>query len=281
MGYYREEKVGAWTGLVNLLGSMGGDGWIFRGQKDSAWGLSSTLERAAPSGFLRPLYESRLKDSFRRRIHHFKSAESMVQSSLLELLALMQHYGVPTRLVDFTRSPFVAAFFAFEEPRLGSGDCAIWAIKASALQEAAVERMKIGGKPHPWGPLVGFGEDKIFEHFFGREKEFLVVPVDPLTNNLRQAHQQGIFICQSNIHRSLEDNLQECLGSDSTSIVVKIILPNSLRIVALDSLNKMNINTSTLFPGLEGYAKHIYREHEVFYAKVMKGKAKEEFDKND
>ena len=39
----------------------------------------------------------------------------MVPANRLEWLALMQHYGTPTRLLDFTRSPYVACYFALEE----------------------------------------------------------------------------------------------------------------------------------------------------------------------
>src|SRR5216684_3693164 len=56
-------------------------------------------------------------------------------------LALMQHHGAPTRLLDFTWSPYVAAFFALER---ATSDAAIWAINLPLLWTIH-DRHKISG----------------------------------------------------------------------------------------------------------------------------------------
>lgn len=58
--------------------------------------------------------EEYLLSQFKNAAHHFAEASTM-PANTLEWLALMQHYGAPTRLLDFTRSPYVACFFALEK----------------------------------------------------------------------------------------------------------------------------------------------------------------------
>jgi hypothetical protein len=65
-------------------------------------------------------------------LEQFKSNAHLYLTTLprtfknLEWLSLMQHYGTPTRMLDFTFSPYVAAYFAFE---CGHNDCCIYALK--------------------------------------------------------------------------------------------------------------------------------------------------------
>src|SRR4051812_24341398 len=87
--------------------------WAFRGQRDSAWRLSTSIDRV-PVTADRAIAESQLINTFKRRAHHF-----MVRTPLpdqeAEWLALMQHHGAPIRFLDWTRSPYVASYFAFED----------------------------------------------------------------------------------------------------------------------------------------------------------------------
>ena len=90
---------------------------IFRGHADSDWDLSTPIERAAIRGGLPlellPDQERWILHEFGRRIHHYLE-EPQSGWTDLDLLAFLQHHGGPTRLLDFTHSFFVAAFFAAE-----------------------------------------------------------------------------------------------------------------------------------------------------------------------
>ena len=92
--------------------------WVFRGQRAANWELSSSYERARDRLGLSTLNErlSRISEytaleEFKRNASHLLTREPSCQ---LEWLALMQHYGAPTRLLDFTESPFVALYFALD-----------------------------------------------------------------------------------------------------------------------------------------------------------------------
>ena len=63
---------------------------------------------------------------FHARVHG-QIADAPTTDAKLEWLSLLQHYGGPTRLLDVTRSPYVAAYFAAD--KAGNGDCAVWALQ--------------------------------------------------------------------------------------------------------------------------------------------------------
>ena len=125
--------------------------WVFRGQRDANWKLTSSYERARGRLGLSKLNErlSRISEytaleEFKRNASHLLPREP---SSQLEWLALMQHYGAPTRLLDFSESPFVALYFALDGNRAESEDTSksrsrkndrfsVWAINLSCLLSA-------------------------------------------------------------------------------------------------------------------------------------------------
>src|SRR5262245_8791541 len=112
-----------WAALVEEFNKL--KGWIFRGHASAKWTLKNTLERRTPPGESRSVFERFVVHQFKRRAHHYLASHHLPKKDG-DWIALMQHFGAPTRLLDFTRSPFVAAYFAFEElPSDNSSHCAI------------------------------------------------------------------------------------------------------------------------------------------------------------
>ncbi|MFD2272049.1 FRG domain-containing protein [Undibacterium arcticum] len=106
-----EISVSTWDEFVSLSSTL--DGWAFRGQQDARWPLLSSLSRYLdafiPDKSTWRLREERAIRIFRRKAHNYLT-DSSVLSNDLRCIALMQHHGAPTRLLDFTKSPFVAVF---------------------------------------------------------------------------------------------------------------------------------------------------------------------------
>jgi hypothetical protein len=104
----------------------------FRGHRDATWTLSPTVKRG---------YDS---DGERNLTHRFRSragvrhARLPAYDDLASWLALMQHYGLPTRLLDWTRSPMIALFFALDgSHRVAQpSDASLWILEPHALNEA-------------------------------------------------------------------------------------------------------------------------------------------------
>ncbi len=91
--------------------------WVFRGHSRLSWRLQPTIERLANEQHISPHVEKYAEREFKRRAHHYISDLPNDEDDL-EWVALMQHHGAPTRLLDWTRSAYVAAFFAAESAEL-------------------------------------------------------------------------------------------------------------------------------------------------------------------
>ncbi|MCP3940990.1 MAG: FRG domain-containing protein [Desulfobacteraceae bacterium] len=121
--------------MIDLSNDESNKTHIFRGQRESSWHLKSSLERmigGMRSGIPKHVEEiTRL--AFKRGIGAYSPKTF---NSNYEYFEMMQHYGAPTRLLDCTMSPYVAAYFAFEHPKTesnGSKHVSIWMIKGGWL----------------------------------------------------------------------------------------------------------------------------------------------------
>src|SRR5262249_30079472 len=104
--------------------------WVFRGQSNHEWDLKTKLEREFESAKVpnekRGYFEEGLVREFQRRLQAAEDRASVpALENVLGWLALMQHHGAPTRLLDCSYSFFVALFFAVENT---STDAAVYAI---------------------------------------------------------------------------------------------------------------------------------------------------------
>jgi hypothetical protein len=112
-------------------------GWLFRGERTTAWQLKTSLERCCDRTI-----EGRIIREFRRAYHQF-SPQVPERESTVEWLSIMQHHGAPSRLLDFTYSVYVAAYFAVEE---ADDDSVVWAINGPWALQRAAALLKAAGK---------------------------------------------------------------------------------------------------------------------------------------
>ncbi len=234
------------------------DGWIYRGQRDSKKALKTTLERACENYYRSPKkpkdIEKRLLREFQRKYHHY-SQHVPDSRNTLEWLSLMQHHGAPTRLLDFTYSFYVAAYFALEE---AEEDCAVWAINYEWSVQESGDKFKKG--TDEWKFLNRFisEKEKAFKKVFMRTKpKKFACPQNPFRLNERLTIQKGVFMCPGNVASSFEDNLRSLNGYNKEQNIKKIIISQQFRGEALDMLYDMNITRGTLFPGLDGFAQSL------------------------
>ena len=117
--------------------------WVFRGQSDVAWAVKSSFDRLLNRvEFCLPDYrvcdierelkreENEIFEKFQRQAKNLPNSIRPCFETKLGWYALMQHYGVPTRLIDFTRNPFIALYFAVEK---GDTDYSIWMINSFSV----------------------------------------------------------------------------------------------------------------------------------------------------
>ncbi len=236
------------------------DHWIFRGQQEAQWDLRTSLERVyerfGVEGNDRLTVERRMIREFQRRLHHYTS-DVPDERSLDEWMALMQHHGAPTRLLDFTYSPYVAAYFAFEKAERKSA-VAIWAVNTDWLERHL--KCRFDNLYEPYLSYQARREAQAFNTVFMCARRKLVLSVNPFRLNDRLTYQRGVFLCPGDITVGFMDNLSDFMdekGPDQK--VIQFTIPagyeGEVGNCALERLDQMNISRITLFPGLDGFAQ--------------------------
>lgn len=256
---HRTVQVRSWQEAKTYFGKFP-EGWLFRGQRDATWSLESSLERIVPSSVNLAAFEGMVLDRFQRVAHHYLPS-NRIPSDRLEWLALMQHHGAVTRLLDWTYSPYVAAFFAIER---AESDCAVWVIGETKVKEAG-RLLLLEENVNP-SLLVNLASPKYHAAIFSA-CPLGVFPVEPYFRNQRLYIQQGLFLLGGDPSQGFTENLLRMKGLDTAQCVVKIVIPYDAKADALRDLNRVNVNRATLFPGLDGFAQSLGTYAELAFLK--------------
>ncbi len=265
------QPIDDWSQFIDIvLGWTGFRNWAFRGQGDEAWKLRSSLSRHVESSDVCrdawPLQEERIRRIFERKAHLFMDDPPQDE---LEWLALMQHHGAPTRLLDLTWSPFVAAFFALEG---ATGDAAVWAFNLPLMWQSAARRIK-GVRVRDADPRI----PENFEKFYLQNKNAFVWQGDPFRMPQRVVAQSGTFLVSGDLGLTVEEILEQYPRSPKArnaredALLIQFVFDTErVRADAMASLYSMNITQSTLFPGLDGLARSMYYEFEYSWEVDLK-----------
>jgi FRG domain len=281
------EEITSWLEFQNVFTArFAQEGWAFRGHGIANWRLETALERACsgnvalgnaplanvdlpdspatvPMSILPHAFEREVLLRFQRRAHHY-IPNPPDDEDVLDWLALMQHHGVPTRLLDWTFSPYVALYFAFETS-LPDTDCAVWAINTGWLSERA--RQKSLNEPRlPTDPREKALNEYLNRGLFNAENPNVVVVANPIRMNERVAAQQGVFLCDLSQVGAFTITLQKMLVMPmppSSPVIWKFVIKTAERDKFVRELNRMNINGASLFPGLDGFARSLKLELQV------------------
>lgn len=245
-----EQSIDSWDEYLRLVSGGPLRNWAFRGQRDASWQLWPTISRELRNRRVAPRHwkaqEHRLIWIFQRKAIHFLDKVPEVGDTP-QWMALMQHHGAPTRLVDLTWSPYVAAFFALEA---SVADAAVWAINAPALGTFAYG-------PHFEPSQRPPSPEQILKSEGIRGRNAVAIG-EPYFKNRRLIAQSGTFALSVDITRPIDDILAEREG-----VIAKLVLRGpELRKQALSELYRMNITYATLFPDLDGLARSLAFELE-------------------
>lgn len=204
--------------------------FLFRGHAETEWKLESTLAReinelkARGVKEIQDLIDSHL-ESFKINIRG-KSQINFKNVDENELWAMGQHFGLYTPLLDFTKSPYVALFFALQGESKSGKRC-VWALSEDYIKNINSTQKNANLK---------------------------LDIIKPLTNdNQRLVSQQGLFLkipLNCDLGKLIEDYNHE----GDSAIFFKMVFTDNFTEEALSILQNMNINQLTLFPDLIGSA---------------------------
>ncbi len=246
---YRLFRLNTWDQFLDLVTNAPYSNWAFRGEHDERWPLYSSLSRYLRAFGVHsrawPDQENRILRIFKRKAHQFLDKPPDPDDDF-QWLALMQHHGAPTRLIDFTWSPYVAAFFALERTQ---SDGVVWAMNKGRI-DTGLARMDPRIPGH-------------FRRYFLKGDRRFIWMGEPHTMNSRLIAQSGTFAVPGVLDLPVEEILSD---HDQSNILAKIILTNSVREVAMRELYRMNITRATLFPDLDGLARSLAYELEFHWA---------------
>jgi hypothetical protein len=109
---FEDRRLDSWREVVDAIDYLTGHTWVFRGHACSEWKLQTSLEREF--GTQAHAVEQQVLWQFMRRAPRLLPSHLIPDDNdAAAWLGLIQHYGGPTRLLNVTRSPYIALFFAF------------------------------------------------------------------------------------------------------------------------------------------------------------------------
>lgn len=249
---------------------------MFRGQANADWPLKSKLERELERYQL-PMtetgqYEFQILRQFSRKIRSYRS--DFIPKDSVECTSFIQHYGGPTRLLDWTYSFYVAAFFAFAEAGPDSR-VAIWCFRSASWDEEKAKGRFFGKKT-----LQAFKNDPTFkasstqEQVFGfpriistgeiEKQKLISKPCVFMLNsrflNSRIIKQQGVFLAQTDLTKSFHDNLQTMLDDKHfKGSMRKLTIQCNKKLLkeVLHDLRRMTLTYENLFDDINYFCKSL------------------------
>ena len=206
--------------------------------------------------------EKLLVERFRQRSIPFHARST---SDTWEWLFLMQHYGVPTRLLDWSESPLMALFFAATSARhkLGargrpvfSCDAAIWVLDPAQWNKHAVDLRRFAGavlttddpNANAYKPVGDINTMKQFP-----------IAVYGAHNSQRIVAQRGVFVCFGKGTRPME--LAYIRDKFPTDCLMKVCIKRGRLPYIYEALRRHGLTDSVVFPDLDGLAREIKREY--------------------
>ncbi len=267
----------SWGEAKEIAGDM--IGWLFRGHANAQWHLETNIERYADErksirdGLYE--YEESCVEKFQRHAHLYLQ-HVPDRNSKLDWLSIIQHHGGATRFLDVTSSFYVATYFAVDSSKT---DSAIWAFDSFMLRRnIKTDKTQDGKGPESYVKA----QRRIVEQSLGTPKcNSSVVHVEPWWLSERMVIQQSSFLFPLALSSTFEQNLASTLGIKAEQIsdpkkltsvskvregikppqnaicAVKIIFSQDIRFEIRRDLERMNITSATLFPGLDGFTRSL------------------------
>ncbi|MFO0697879.1 MAG: FRG domain-containing protein [Nitrospira sp.] len=265
-------RISSWRELIQELHSrqlvqlLSGEGnhlrspYVFRGIDNAQWGLCTSLQRLldGDQGRINVIERSLIR-SFRK----YAIAGAFDNRSEWYVLAVGQHNGLPTRCLDWTFSPFVAAHFACGKDQYKDQDGSIWCIHTGILRELNEQN---NGKAGSLRGIAWVYDTRLLENRFTDLTTFdashdageVMLLWEPPSLDQRIANQAGLLSIMNSASASQNDFLQQ-YANKYPDLLVRIEIDKCAKSEIRDMLDQNNISERMLFPDLPGLCSWLKR----------------------
>jgi hypothetical protein len=222
----------------------------FRGHADKRWELTPKIFRTKSR--IRVFDEEELYGEFGRRGGSLMG--SLSDGGWLPYF-VMQHHGIPTRLLDWTDSALVALYFALKDSR---SDAAVWAINPLWLNSRTVKRYSLVD-PRIDEVATAFRVDAIRARLKGPKDDhpLLSIAVRPPLVSMRMFAQRSLFT----LHGSRDLPIEKYPFVQRDVPIFRIVIPYRNRGDIMTGLRLCGVAETTVFPDLDGLAKELIAEY--------------------
>ena len=233
--------------------------YFYRGMPDANYKLVTSLRRNCKSAYAS--LEQPLLDNF---INYVQIEDPSINESVWKAMVIGQHYGLPTRLLDWTHSTLVALHFANTEDnldKLGQRDSVVWRIDLRDVNRNLPEKYRqyLERKNTFVFSLDGLAEiAKDIRQYDADMGNHAMVCFEPPSVDQRIVNQYYFF---SAIPSGITD--LEAFLDANTEDTVKYVIDKKLRWELRDILDQFNINERMIHPGTAGIAKWLARHYYV------------------
>lgn len=217
----------------------------WRGHADATWKLVAGAHRPKAGFSLKPNYEVNTTSRFRNGAR-IRKGDCPNQDDFGGWLLLMQHYGLPTRLLDWSESLLTALYFSVSDPKYDTVDGALWALDASQFNK------------QKWG-VRGFADSQNPEIFPLFQRAFNnAIPLQKIDAFAMMAEHVDLRMLMQSGHYTIHDNGTPIESlSQSDTFLRKIVIPAKKKEYWRMTLEILAIDASTLFPDLQNLANRI------------------------
>lgn len=227
--------------------------FVYRGVASKEWGLETSLKRLGPSylDVERPLM---------RNFAKYAQPGEIPSIALWFRLAVAQHHGLPTRLMDWTVSPRVAAHFATFEEEHYDQDGAIWAVDVVKAIDYLPAEFQATLKVESAFLFSIEMLDRLVSSLsdfdaLSKKGEFVLF-FEPPSLDARIINQGAIMSVMPGAHLDLRNFLTQ---RASANLYHRIIIPKRVKWEIRDKLDQDNVTERMLFPGLDGLSRWLKR----------------------
>ncbi len=229
--------------------------FVYRGVDDASFGLQTSIQRLGRE----PID---LESNLIRNFQKYSPINTLVDNynNIWNWIALGQHYGLPTRLLDWTFSPYVALHFSTEDLSKFDKDGAIWMVDFAAiikyypknLQDKLVNDRIFSLTSNELNTEIGDNINKIYK--YSRDNINTMIFFEPPSIDNRIINQYGLFSFM------LDPNSDKLKWlEDKENVFKKIIIPQKLKWEIRDKLDQANVSERVIYPGLDGISKWLKR----------------------